>query len=510
MYEKTELARVLADLKSARASIDLQIVRIETLIRVIGDDDKPTLSLVSAVYDPLEHDPLLAEIVNQSPTAKVEVVKVEEPLVINEEWKRILDLMNNGTENLFITGEAGTGKSTLLRHFVDHCDKNIAVVAPTGVAALRVGAETIHRFLKIKAGALEEDLVKLKDAKKYKNLDILIVDEISMVRADLMDLIDKFLRMNGKYNDQPFGGTRIIMFGDLFQLPPVAKSNDKVEQMYLNHRYGTGTPYFFHAECWRDKQPKICELTTIFRQKDSVFTGALNAIRRGDAGPEHLKLINDRVQPTFKPTDGELWLTLTTTNDSADMSNQRMLRSLNTPSKVFEALVVGDFNLRDAPTDEFLELKAGAVVMFIRNDPMGNWVNGTLGKVTKISPLIVDIDGKEYEVDPVDWESIAYEYDETARKLTKHIKGGFTQIPLKLANAITIHKGQGMTYDRVIIDMSRGAFTNGQTYVALSRCRTLEGMILRNPIAQSDLMVSTEVQAFMAGKPIAKPAAMLL
>lgn len=427
-------------------------------------------------------------------------------LVLNDEWKAVLSAMNSGTDHIFVTGDAGTGKSTLLNHFVDNASLSIAIVAPTGVAALRVGGETIHRFFSFGIGAIEKDDINvLSDSRrrKFKALDVLVIDEISMVRADLMDAIDQFLRKNGRVPGVPFGGCRIIMFGDLFQLPPVSKEKD--EKKWLTDRYGTDTPYFFHADCWRDAPPKTFTLTTIFRQKDQVFTDALNAIRRGETTPEHLSLINSRVKPYFKDPENEMWITLTTTSASADESNQKMLAALTTEPRIFEALVSGDFDLKNAPTDERLELKAGAAVMFIRNHKRGVFVNGTIGKVTSVNPLKVAVNGAEIEVEREEWESIVYEFNEETKKLSRMVKGTFAQVPLKLAAAITIHKAQGLTFDRCIIDFAYGAFAAGQAYVALSRCRTLEGMILRKGVQVRDLITSTEVQLFSSGKPIARP-----
>lgn len=493
-YEQDELARIKVKLLEAQVALSLALVQLGLLQNIMSKESGVLPKPYSQVAKP-------------APAAPV----VEEPLVINEEWKAVLDSLNNGKEHLFITGEAGTGKSTLLKHFTEQYDGCFAIVAPTGVAALRVGGETIHRFFGFGAHAIAtDDIPVLSDTRraKYRALDVLVIDEISMVRADLMDAIDKFLRKNGRNATLPFGGVRLVMFGDLFQLSPISKEAD--EKKWLTSLYGTDMPYFFHAEVWRKVTLKKHNLSTIFRQKDPTFTSALNAIRSGTATAEHLKLINSRVNTSFKaPLDGKLWLTLTTTNNSADQSNQRMLAALKTKSEVFEAKISGDFDLKNAPTDELLELKPGAVVMFIRNNRQGGWVNGTLGKVTSIDPLKVEIDDIEHEVDKETWEAITYEYSEETKKLTKTIRGKFEQIPLKLASAITIHKSQGLTFEQVIVDFASGAFAAGQAYVALSRCRTLDGMVLRRAVQDRDLIVSTEVQHFMAGEPIARPAGQL-
>ncbi len=446
------------------------------------------------------------------PIPAPEPVKVEaapqEPLIINDEWTKVLDLLNNGIEHVFITGEAGTGKSTLLNHFANNYAGNCAIVAPTGRAAILVGGATIHSFFGWRVDTDADDIQALSDSQSvmYRTLDILIIDEVSMVRADRMDMIDIFLRKNGRDKTKPFGGCRLVMFGDLFQLSPVV--TDKEEKRWLVQRYGTDLPYFFHAACWRETPLKICELTTIFRQKDPTYTSALNAIRKGTVTPEHMALINSRVQPGFRPSANELWITLTTTNASADQANQAMLRGLTTPSKFFDAVISDNFNLKDAPTDVQLELKPGCVVMFIRNGAKARgepWVNGTMGKVVSTDPLRIEVEGRTYEVDRVVWESIAYAFDEKTRKLTRTVKGEFEQVPLKLAAAITIHKGQGMSFDNVVVDLGFGAFAAGQTYVSLSRARTLQGMVLRRPVQMTDLITSTEVRAFMSGQSIAKP-----
>lgn len=506
----TELIKIRAELQRAQSAINAAFSHLESLEKAeravsLALVAKPKPESLQDVRARLEG----SVVVTPEPTIKVvESAPSVAPdeLVINDEWKTVLALLNDGTENVFVTGEAGTGKTTLMGHFTSNFGGRAAIVAPTGVAALRANGETIHRFFGFGAHAIDDDDIRLLEdsrRRKFKALDVLIIDEISMVRADLMDGIDKFLRKNGRDSRLPFGGCRIVMFGDLFQLPPVSKEKD--EKRWLVQRYGTETPYFFHAECWRKQLPHLCNLTTIFRQKDSTFTNALNAVRKGEITREYMAIINSQVNPAFKPPQGELWLTLTTTNDSANQANQRMLRAIEATSKTFEATVIGDFDLKNAPTDESLELKPGAAVMFVRNHTERAWVNGTLGTVSSLDPLKVEINGVLRSVDNETWEAITYEFDEKKNTLKKAVKGSFTQIPMRLASAITIHKSQGMTFDRCIVDLGGGAFAAGQAYVALSRCRTLEGMILRRPLQERDLITSNEVQAFMAGKPIAQP-----
>lgn len=525
MNAETELTLARKQIQAARAALDLaeQHLRAFELSGKVAETYQEPSPAPGPAELTAQHEVtatainLMAALGVQEPAKvelpKVEVVKpepikVEEPLTINAEWQQTLDILSNGPTGVFVTGPAGSGKSTLLNHFIETYRGNAAMVGPTGVSALRIGGETIHRFLGLPAHALEpDDIPNVPDSRraKYENLDMLIIDEISMVRADLMDAVDHFFRKNGRAKGKPFGGCRIVMFGDPYQLPPVAK--EKEEKAWLNQRYGTDTPYFFHAECWRENPIKVCNLTTIFRQKDPAFTDVLNAIRAGVVKPEQLALLNNRTQFGFRPpVDDDLWITLTTTNDSADQANQRMLNALPGSPEVFEAVVTGDFDEKNFPTDQALRLKVGATVMFIRNGvEKGSWVNGTMGKVTSVNPLKVLVNGSERAVEPISWKNMTYEFDEKTKKLTKREKGEFKQIPLKLAAAITIHKSQGMTYDKVIIDLANGTFAAGQLYVAVSRGRTLEGMVLRRAIQERDLIVSTEVQKFMKGEAIARP-----
>lgn len=494
MTTKDEINSIRNELLRAQGSINAALAKLES---IAIDEPGPFLALTAPK----------PEMVSVRPLEEVKKA-IEEPLITTDEWKRTLDALHNGREHIFITGGAGTGKSTLLQEFMSTCNRTIAAVCPTGVAALRIKAQTIHSFFHFGAHVLQKDDIReLSPSRqaKFKALDDLIIDEASMVRADLMDAIDQFLRLNGREKGKPFGGVRLILVGDLFQLPPF--SREKEEKKYLKDRYGLDAPYFFHAEAWRDCPPKIHELTTIFRQSDAAFTGALNAIRNGTATTEHLDLLNKRVDRSFKPpVDGDLWLILTTTNNNADQANDAMLSELKSPSKVFMAVVQDDFDLKNAPTDIELRLKVGAVVMFIRNDADKRWHNGTLGKVVSVNPLKVDIKERGIvDVLPETWEDITYDWDEKAKKLSRSVKGKFTQIPLKLAAAVTIHKAQGTTLDRAILDLHHGTFADGQLYVGASRLRSLEGLILRKPIKMSDISVNEEVRKFMKGLPIARP-----
>jgi len=438
---------------------------------------------------------------------------VEESIVLSPEQKEVIDRVVNGTEHFFITGNAGTGKSVVLTELVKRLSWGSTVtLAPTGKAAVHVNGMTIHSFFGLKPEALSPDKIhELPDDSKdkFKSLRMIIIDEISMVRADLMDAIDVFMRKNGNDASRPFGGCRMIMIGDLFQLAPVS-SEDEVKH-WLEDRYGINTPYFFHAAVWRETPLITCELKTIFRQKDPVFTNTLNLIRNGKANNADLNLINHRTNAAFKPPSNEVWVTLTTTNSAADVANQTMMDELPGEPTIFKADVIGDFKLSDSPTDAELKLKVGAVVMFIKNNRAAGYINGTMGRITSVKPLKVEITNEEgesqfeVEVSKATWDQITYDYDRKERKIVKHVKGQFIQIPLKLAAAITIHKAQGLSLSRVIVDLGHKAFAAGQTYVAISRARTLAGLVLRRPVYMKDLIISPEVQAFLAGRPIAQP-----
>ncbi|MCZ2077869.1 MAG: AAA family ATPase [Bryobacterales bacterium] len=488
--DREELESIQRNLLDAQGTIALALLKIKMML------DAPQA-------EPVAIPPAPAVTVSAEPRPVPEV-----PLVITPEWQAVLDILRNGADDVFITGGAGVGKTTLLHEFIKDNDSNIAVVAPTGVAAIRANGQTLHSFFHFPPHALDEDDIAAasdpRQRSKFKALHSLIVDEVSMLRADGMDGIDLALRKN-RGNEQPFGGVRIILFGDPYQLPPVAKERD--EKRWLKAHYGVESPFFFHARCFREKRPAIHALTTVFRQKDEAFINALNAMRDGTLSESQLELLNSRVAPGFKPPADELWITLTTTNASADLANQRMLNAIQAPAETFEAFVTGDFNLKDAPTDEYLSLKVGAAVMFIRNDTsrFKRWANGTLGRVASTKPLRVEVNGNTYDVERETWEKISYVYDEKTKKLSKTVVGSFSQIPLKLAAAITIHKGQGCSFDQVVIDLGTGTFASGQAYTAFSRCRTLAGMKLLRPLRMEDLIVSSEVRAFMTGKPIARP-----
>lgn len=421
---------------------------------------------------------------------------MQQPLVLSDEFRYVLDALENTKENLFITGRAGTGKSTLLQVFKNTTRKKVAILAPTGIAALNVGGQTIHSFFRFPARLLvAADIKKSRQSKLYKTLDAIIIDEISMVRADVMDAIDFFLQ-KARGNKEPFGGVQMVFFGDLFQLPPVVsvESEKQFFQSYYN------SPYFFSAHVFQKGfELQSVELQKSYRQESRHFLRLLDAVRTNTADYDDLDDLNRQYMPEFENKD--YYITLSARNATVDMINTRELTQLPEPEFRYLSKATGDFNPRLFPADAALRLRKGAQVMFVKNDPKRHFVNGTIGKVTDIgSELIkVEIENesglKEIEVEPVTWEILRYKLKENG-ELQTEVAGSFEQYPLKLAWAMTIHKSQGKTFDKVIIDMGRGAFEHGQTYVALSRCRSLEGIILKQPLRFQDILVDSRIVDF--------------
>jgi len=418
-----------------------------------------------------------------------------EPITLSDEYQFVLDTLEETNQSVFITGRAGTGKSTLLNLFRKTSRKKVVVLAPTGVAALNVRGQTIHSFFGFPPRPdFESHITKRKSRKMYTQMEVLVIDEISMVRADILDGIDKFLRINRERN-LPFGGVQVAFFGDLFQLPPVVANH--MERVKFSTVYES--PYFFSAEVInRDFDLEVIELRKIYRQDNRHFIRLLEAIRTNCIDYDDLEDLNERYVPDFKSED--FYITLTSRNKTADLVNRKELASLEGVSYYFNAKIEGKFEPRLFPADGTLELKLGAQVMFIRNDVTNRlYVNGTIGIVRSITQqkVIVEIEDKEgqlkkIEVDREEWEILKYRVSNQG-VIESEIIGTFTQLPLKLSWAVTIHKSQGKTFNKVIIDMSGGAFEHGQTYVALSRCRTLEGIVLRTKLTPRDVMVDPRI-----------------
>ena len=412
---------------------------------------------------------------------------------------------------IFITGKAGTGKTTFLRKLREQSPKNMAVVAPTGVAAINAGGMTIHSLFQLPVRTLiptpqsyrqlfaEQRLTQRKRNMLY-HLEMLVIDEISMVRADVLDAIDQVLRRYKYRKDQPFGGVQLVMIGDLFQLSPVVTRGDDEEAM---RKYYEG-PYFFQAKVMQELQPIYVELDHVFRQQDQTFVQLLNEVRENQLTTQGRALLNSRYNPRFKNTDEDFHITLTTHNRSADELNERELNRLPDEPHVFTAEIKKDFPVNIYPTEEILTLKEGARVMFVRNDDQKprRFYNGKIGVITEIDSekIVVRCDDGDIEVTRMVWENIRYKEDEKTGKIDEEVLGTFTQYPLRLAWAVTIHKSQGLTFDKVIIDAAR-AFAAGQVYVALSRCRTLEGIVLSTPLDYVELDNDPSVLRYTDSQP---------
>lgn len=411
---------------------------------------------------------------------------------LNEDFKRALDLIHTRRQPAFITGRAGTGKSTLLRYFRAVNEGSLVVLAPTGLAAINVGGQTVHSFFKFKPRFIDvREIRPARDTRIFRQLHTVVIDEVSMVRADLMDGIDHALRIN-RGDNRPFGGVQVVMFGDPLQLPPIVKENE-LQRYFAEHH---GSPFFFDAHVFNHLPFNFVELRKVYRQKEVQFLEALSNIRDGVNVDAALQLMNTRVVPSANCTDDEI--TLTTTNARANTINQQRIESIREEAKVYEANVSGKFEESAYPTDRSLPLKRGAKVMMIRNDASRRWVNGTLGIVQELRPrsALIRVGSASYEVQPERWENVKYEYDEVKRRVVPRVVGVFEQMPLRIAYAITIHKSQGQTFDKVCIDLDRGAFAHGQLYVAVSRCRTLEGIRLTQPITVADVIVDDHAKNY--------------
>ncbi|MBI5744723.1 MAG: AAA family ATPase [Elusimicrobia bacterium] len=423
----------------------------------------------------------------------------------NEQFAKALHLLQHGTRNVFVTGKAGTGKSTLLRYFRAHTSKKMVVLAPTGVAALNVGGETIHSFFRFKPGTTPDKVRRARkaDAETYRALEAIVIDEASMLRADLLDCVEAFMRLNGREPGKPFGGAQLALFGDLYQLPPVVTAPER----HVFSSYYAG-PYFFNAKALEKTGLEYIELEKIYRQKDQGFINILNAIRNNRVSPAQLAALNQRVGADVESRGrGTVVRLLTTNADAAEINNER-LRAIDGRSHVYKAEIGGQFSRDSYPADDELHLKAGAQVMLLNNDSDGRWVNGTMACVQDImkgppgEDDVIHVKLADGSVEPVErhaWELFHFTYDEEEKKIKAETAGTFRQYPLKLAWGVTIHKSQGKTFERAIIDLGKRVFAAGQTYVALSRCTALEGVSLARPVRPEDVRTDWRIVRYVTG-----------
>lgn len=405
-----------------------------------------------------------------------------------DEYRAALDVIRDGEGHLFVTGRAGTGKSTLLRALRAATDQELVVVAPTGLAAVNVGGQTIHSFFGLPPRLIRpDDIRRSRNGQVMRKLAFLVIDEVSMVRSDLMWAIDQSLRVNRGRPREPFGGVRLVLFGDLHQLPPVVQEAEVAT--HLEQEFGG--PFFFSVPALREGAgTQRLELTQVFRQSDEALISVLNRIRDGEANEEDLAELNARVAPIRTLGEGEKFVILTPTNAAAQRINTAYLDALPGRAHTYEAGITGDFTTASHPTDSALILKPGAKVILLRNDPDRRWVNGTIARIARLEEkkVFVEVAGREHELEPASWEQRRYAYDKTEEKIVGTVAGTFRQYPVRLAWALTIHKAQGLTLDNVYIDLGRGTFAHGQAYVALSRCRSLEGLALARTLTPRDIL----------------------
>lgn len=407
------------------------------------------------------------------------------------------DFINQTSEHVFLTGKAGTGKTTFLKYIRQNTHKNVVVAAPTGVAAINAGGVTLHSLFQLPfdpylpgvSNPLKKNFFRFSKLKidLLNQLELLIIDEVSMLRADVLDCIDEILRRIRR-NTRPFGGIQVLYIGDLFQLPPVAKD----EEWELLQTYYEST-FFFHARVIRQTEPVYLELKTVYRQGDPVFVDLLNRVRNNIATPDDLCELNKRYNPHFTPEEEEKYIILTTHNYRSDAINQRKLKELQTEERIFTGTIDGDFPDYALPTDMDLHLKVGAQVMFIRNDAEGRFFNGKIATITRIvaDQIFVYLPelNEDILVQKEEWENTRYSLNKEKGKIEEEKLGSFTQYPLRLAWAITIHKSQGLTFEKAIIDAG-ASFAAGQTYVALSRCTSLDGIVLFSQIRPNSILTN--------------------
>lgn len=415
---------------------------------------------------------------------------------LSPQQEAVADFAVNGGAHLFLTGRAGTGKTTVTRAILKRLGSKAAVLAPTGVAAMNAGGQTLHSFFRLPPRLITPgDVRRLRNARAVRALTTLVIDEISMVRSDLMQAVDASLRLNRDSNE-PFGGVRMVLVGDLAQLPPIAQGE---EGAFLEEVYGG--PFFFHAPSFRDAGFTMVELYQVHRQADPDFVEILNAVREGALDRDLTERLNERVTGRSGLEASSTHVVLTSTNQAASNINNARLDGITAEPRGFAGKVEGEFDPRLFPTDDPLILKAGARVMMIRNDPGGRYVNGSIGEVLGFTTdgVKVRVNGEDVTVEKVSWERMRYAADQQTGKLKRETIGSYAQYPLRLAWAMTIHKAQGLTLDRVFLDVSRRLFAHGQAYVALSRARSLEGLELSHALRPTDIITDPrlfEVSSF--------------
>jgi len=426
---------------------------------------------------------------------------------INPDFARALNLLENTNKNVFITGRAGTGKSTLLQYFRRNTNKNVAVLAPTGVAALNVQGQTIHSFFHfpphITVHAVAEQSPSKKLGELLQKIDAIIIDEVSMVRADLMDCIAAALRFYRR-NKKSFGGLQMIFIGDLYQLPPVISGQEERKLFETYYK----SPYFFDAKSLENIEMEFLELNKIYRQKDRNFIDLLNKIRNNSVEESDISKLNTRLNPNFDHNDAHegFYITLTATNASADDINHKKLLQLTTKLSTYSGEITGKFDDKHLPTSLEFDVKIGAQIMLLNNDSRKRWVNGSIGRIIDIErdqdsgedALVIQLnDGEVVDVTPYTWEIFRYFFNREEKHLDVEIIGSFRQYPLRLAWAVTIHKSQGKTFDNVVVDLGRGSFVQGQVYVAISRCTNFEGLVLKKPLKKKHIWIDYNIMRFM-------------